>query len=219
MRVEALFKGTTTAAATTLTTLSLMTRMPATLWIRSFLFAIQLFEQVVFADLVDAHAEFATRHQLNVLQNHHIIQYFFIPAAVKCLHQLAQVDHGVFTFFGVFFLQRFFHQPLDILAIVLEADLRLGIGHLLGTLGENVSFGWIKWIVYIQVEVSNDEQVIPEPLGIFRRLAHGGIQLLDQFNQGIGQLGALGLVFYSADIGNDLLDIATIFFQDNQGSL
>src|SRR5258706_2276389 len=67
------------------------------LWPWFFAFTIEFLEQVVFAHFFNIHGQLTLRQQLNIFYDHRVIQRLLVPVTIQRLHQLAQVDDGLFS--------------------------------------------------------------------------------------------------------------------------
>jgi hypothetical protein len=112
----------------------------------------------------------------------------------------------------IYYFQGFFHQLLNVLAVMLEAYLALRIIHFIRFLEKDLSCRNRIWTVDVQVKICNNVKVIPNTLRILGLIFDGGRKLFDQFNQRVGHFGALIFIRFVPDVFYKLLHIATVFF-------
>src|SRR6185295_16758471 len=82
-----------------------------------FALAVEFFKQVVFAHLFNIHTQFSLREQLNILDDHRVVERLLVPVTIKGLHQFAKINDGLFPFLLVFQFHGLLDQALNILSV------------------------------------------------------------------------------------------------------
>jgi len=125
---------------------------------------------------------------------------------------MSDVDDRIFLLFVVLNFNRFFDQLFDVSAVVLELDLTFGVANVWRLFAKQFLFWHGKWPVDIQGKIGHDVQVVPKLLVIF--LLDGRIELLDDLYNGVCTLCPPFPIFNANYMLNQLLDILSVFFQN-----